>query len=171
LEIRRLQSNELDLLASAIQLLVPEEDRSNDVDRVGHLQRALARHDCYFVVCLANSIPVGYLSAYCFPNVENADLHVYLFDIIVDERHQRTGIATRLIEELKRQCLADGVARIWVGTELENTAAQRLYERTGGKKSETCVEYIYELDRQPPTIPSIQLRAGDRRPPKQNQEL
>jgi ribosomal protein S18 acetylase RimI-like enzyme len=148
MEIRRLQPNDDDLLALAIQLLVPEEDRRNNIDRAGHLKRALDRSDCYFIVCILDATPVGYLSAYCFPNVENADLYVYLFDIIVDERHQRAGIGSRLIEELKRQCLADGVARIWVGTALENTAAQRLYERTGGTKVETCVEYTYELEKE-----------------------
>ena len=88
------------------------------------------------------------MSAYCFPNVENADLHVYVFDIIVDERYQRTGIGSQLIEELKRQCLADGVCRIWVGTAIENMAAQRLYERTGAAKVETCVEYIYDIEQE-----------------------
>ena len=146
MEIRRLQPSEHDLLASAIQILVPEEDRSNNVNRAAKLQAALDRPDCYFIVCLVDATPVGYLSAYRFPNVENADLLVYLFDIIVHDRHQRAGIGSRLIEELKRQCHADGVARIWVGTALENTAAQRLYERTGGTKVETCVEYTYELE-------------------------
>jgi aminoglycoside 3-N-acetyltransferase I len=146
MEIRRLQSNDYDLLAAAIQILVPEEDRRNNANRASHLKHALSRSDCYFIVCLLDSIPVGYLSAYCFPNVENADLHVYVFDIIVDERYQRIGIGSRLIEELKQQCRVDNVRRIWVGTALENTAAQRLYERTGGRKVETCVEYIYELE-------------------------
>lgn len=146
MEIRRLQPNEHDLLALAIQLLVPEEDRSNSANRAANLQAALDRPDCYFVVCLVDATPVGYLSAYRFPNVENADLHVYLFDIIVDNRYQQAGIGTRLIEELKRLCYADGVARIWCGTALENTAAQRLYERTGAAKVEICVEYIYELE-------------------------
>ena len=146
MEIRRLQPNDHDLLASAIQLLVPEEDRRNQAGRAAHLKEAVGQQDCYFIVCLVDSAPVGYLSAYRFPNVENADFYVYLFDIIVDERYQRTGIGSRLVEELKRQCLADGVARIWVGTALENTAAQRLYEATGGRRTESCVEYIYELD-------------------------
>jgi ribosomal protein S18 acetylase RimI-like enzyme len=145
MEIRRLQPNDHDLLESAIQILVPEEDRSNKIDRDAHLKDALGRQDCYFIVCLVNSTAVGYLSAYRFPNVENADFQVYLFDIIVDEPYQRTGIGSRLIEELKRQCLTDGVGRIWVGTALENTAAQRTFERTGAQKSETCVEYIYEI--------------------------
>ena len=148
MEIRRLQQHDHDLLASAIELLVPEEDRQNNIGRAAHLQAALARQDCYFIVCLVDATPVGYVSAYCFPNVENADLHVYVFDIIVDERYQRTGIGSQLIEELKRQCLADGVCRIWVGTAIENMAAQRLYERTGAAKVETCVEYIYDIEQE-----------------------
>ena len=163
MEIRRLQPSDYDILASAISILVPAEDRSNNVNRADHLKQALARHDCYFIVCLANSIPVGYLSAYSFPNVENADFHVYLFDIIVAEQHQRTGIGSGLVEELRRQCLADGVARIWVGTALDNTAAQRLYERTGGQQSEACVEYIYELEHRPPTADRRPTTTGDQR--------
>ena len=68
-----------------------------------------------------------------------------------------------VFEELKRQCLADGVARIWVGTEIENLAAQRLYERTGAQRSETCVEYTYELEDRPPTT-DAEPRTENREP-------
>lgn len=146
MEIRRLRETEHELLATAIQLLVPAEDRRNNVNRAAHLQQALADRTCYFIVCLLDALPVGYLSAYRFPDVENADFHVYLFDIIVAEPYWRQGIGGGMIEVLKQQCRADNVSRIWVGTAIDNQAAQRLYERTGAQKSETSVEYIYPLN-------------------------
>jgi GNAT superfamily N-acetyltransferase len=61
--------------------------------------------------------------------------------------HRRRGIATGLLEVLKQCCRADGVTRIWVGTSLENRAAQRTFEATGARNvSETYVEYIYDLN-------------------------
>jgi ribosomal protein S18 acetylase RimI-like enzyme len=106
----------------------------------------LARRDCYFIVCLVDTTPVGYLSAYRFPEVESASFFVYLFDIIVDERFRRKGIGSRMIEELKKQCREDQVGWIEVGTAVENQAAQRTYEGTGARKVETCVGYLYLLN-------------------------
>ena len=52
-----------------------------------------------------------------------------------------------MIEELKRYCKADGVDHIWLGTSLENEAAQKTFERTGARKvSETYIEYVYPLE-------------------------
>lgn len=149
MEIRRLQESDHKLLATAIQLLIPEEDRRNNVNRTTHLQQALANRACYFILCLVEAKPVGYLSAYCFPDVENADFHVYLFDIVVTEQFWRQGIGTGMIEVLKQHCRADQVSRIWVGAEINNEAAQRLYVRTGAQKSETSIEYIYQLELTP----------------------
>ena len=146
MEIRRLQENDHELLASAIELLIPEEDRCGKAEGEARRKQTLERRDCYFIVCLVDSTPVGYLSAYRFPEVESAEFFVYLFDIIVDERFRRKGIGSRMIEELKKQCREDQVASIEVGTSVENEAAQRTYEGTGARKVETCVSYLYELD-------------------------
>ena len=147
MEIRRLQSEDYAFLASAIQTLVPEDERDGGVASEAHLRRALANTACYFIVCLIDSGPVGYLSAFRFPAIDDDNFQVYLYDIIVDEGHRRTGIGSRMIEELKRQCRADGADHIWLGTSLENEAAQKTFERTGARRvSETYIEYVYPLD-------------------------
>ncbi|RUR79176.1 hypothetical protein PCC6912_33500 [Chlorogloeopsis fritschii PCC 6912] len=109
--------------------------------------RALGDKNCYFIVCLIDSSPVGYLSAFRFPTVKNDVFYVYLYDIIVDEKFRNKGLGSRMIAELQRHCKEDRVEQIWVGTSLENEVAQKTFERTGAQKvSETYVEYIYRIN-------------------------
>jgi aminoglycoside 3-N-acetyltransferase I len=147
MEIRRLQRGDSALLAAAIRTLIPEDEREGGVASDAHLRRALGDPVCYFIVCLSDSTPIGYLSAFRFPAIAADCFQVYLYDIVVDERHRRKGVGSRMIEELKRHCKGDGAAGIWVGTSLGNVAAQKTFERTGGTRvSETYIEYVYPLD-------------------------
>ncbi|WP_016876138.1 GNAT family N-acetyltransferase [Chlorogloeopsis fritschii PCC 9212] len=147
METRRLQENDYPVLSSAIQLLIPEEDRDGSIASSSHLMRALGDKNCYFIVCLIDSSPVGYLSAFRFPTVKNDVFYVYLYDIIVDEKFRNKGLGSRMIAELQRHCKEDRVEQIWVGTSLENEVAQKTFERTGAQKvSETYVEYIYRIN-------------------------
>jgi aminoglycoside 3-N-acetyltransferase I len=147
MEIRRLHADDCVLLASAIQSLIPEDERDGGVASDEHLRRALGDTSCYFIVCLVGSSPAGYLSAFRFPAVDDDCSLVYLYDIVVDEKHRRKGIGSRMIEELKTHCRADGAGHIWLGTSLENEAAQKTFEATGARRvSETYIEYVYPLD-------------------------
>lgn len=147
MEIRRLQENDYALLASAIQSLIPEAERGGGVASHAHLRQALRNTACYFIVCLIDSAPVGYLSAFRFPAIDDNCSQVYLYDIVVEEKHRRRGIGSRMIEELKGYCRRDGADHIWLGTSLGNEAAQKTFEGTGAAKvSETYIEYIYSLD-------------------------
>ena len=145
MEIRRLQGSDYALLASAIQTLIPEDERDGGrVASDAHLKYALANTACYFILCLIDSTPAGYLSAFRFPAIDSDCFQVYLYDIIVDEKHRRKGIGSRMIEELKRDCKKDGADHIWVGTSVENEAAQKTFEGTGARRvRETYIEYIY----------------------------
>ncbi len=149
MEIRRLQESDYLLLASAIRLLVPlvsDEPVDNQIIDEPYLKQVLGDKNCYYILCLDDSTPVGYLSAFRFPAVETADFQVYLYDIAVDEQFRQQGLGSRMIEELKRHCGENKVDYIWVGTSLDNEAAQRTFVKTGARKiSETYVEYIYEF--------------------------
>ncbi|MEO6050880.1 MAG: GNAT family N-acetyltransferase [Pyrinomonadaceae bacterium] len=149
MEIRRLQQSDYILLASAIRILVPlvsDEPISGQVINEVFLKQALNDKNCYYILCLDNSTPVGYLSAFRFPAVETADFQIYLYDIAVEERFRRLGLGSRMIEELKRHCGEDKFDFMWVGTSLDNEAAQKTFEKTGARKvSETYVEYIYDF--------------------------
>lgn len=147
MEVRRLQGSDYALLSAAIQALVPEEERDGGVASDAHLRQALENPACYFILCTLDSAPVGYLSAFAFPAIDYDASQVYLYDIVVDERHRRKGIASQMIEALKSHCKQNGADHIWVGTSLDNEPAQKTFEATGAtKERETYIEYIYLLD-------------------------
>ncbi|MEP6705831.1 MAG: GNAT family N-acetyltransferase [Acidobacteriota bacterium] len=149
MEIRRLQQSDYIPLASAIRILVPlvpDEPISGQVINEAFLKQALSDKNCYYILCLDNSTPVGYLSAFRFPAVETADFQIYLYDIAVEERFRRQGLGSRMIEELKRHCGEDKVDFMWVGISLDNESAQKTFEKTGARQvSEAYVEYTYDF--------------------------
>lgn len=143
MKILRLGARDYPTLAAAIHELVGPGSATE-----AHLSAALADGNSYFIVCLLDSAPVGYLSAYRFPAVDRDGFYVYLYDIVVHERRRRHGIASAMIEVLKTCCRQDAVTRIWVGTSTDNRPAQRTFEATGARReSETYIEFIYPLDR------------------------
>lgn len=145
MQIRRLGEGDGPLLeAVARRLLAPPGAAASPSRRL--VDEALADPRCYFLVCLHDDAPVGYLGAYRFPAVEHDGYIVYLYDLVVHPERRRQGIGTRLVAALLERCRGDRVTRVWVGTALDNRAARRTFEATGARRvSETYVEYVYDL--------------------------
>jgi ribosomal-protein-alanine N-acetyltransferase len=59
------------------------------------------------------------------------DVVWHIMNIAVDPTHQRSGVATALIEELLHRRLPDPEERFTLEVRLSNTPALRLYERYG----------------------------------------
>ena len=71
---------------------------------------------------------------------------MFLYSIDVFPRFQRRGVATALIEELKRLAAARNCSEIFVLTNENNPAANRLYQKTGGmRENPDDVMYVYPL--------------------------
>lgn len=129
MEVRRLTQPDGTLLEAALRgVLQPEKDLLGSAS-LPHLDRIVTNPNCYFFVCLVETQPIGFLSAYRFPGVEHDAFLVYLYDIAV-----------------RVECRRRGVTRIWVGTSVKNRAASRIFEATGAQRvSETYIEFIYDL--------------------------
>lgn len=70
---------------------------------------------------------------------------LYIDNLGVTPALHRRGIARRLLDELFALGRAEGCEESWVGTELDNDAARKLYEGLGETEAETFVMYVYEL--------------------------
>jgi ribosomal protein S18 acetylase RimI-like enzyme len=88
---------------------------------------------------------VGYAYARLEPRDWNALLDAYgaLHDIYVDAGARRGGVATALLDEVRRRLSDAGAPRILLSTAVQNEAAQRLFERHGFRR--TMVEMTEEL--------------------------
>jgi aminoglycoside 3-N-acetyltransferase I len=83
---------------------------------------------------------VGGLAAYELEKFEQDRREIYIYDLAVVEQHRRKGIATQLIEELRRIAKARGAYVIFVQADLGDAPAIRLYESLGRRES------VYHFD-------------------------
>ena len=77
---------------------------------------------------------VGGLAAYVLQKYERPRSEVYIYDLAVDERFRRRGIATSLIEELKSVASKLGAYVIFVQADYVDDAAVQLYSKLGDRE-------------------------------------
>jgi aminoglycoside 3-N-acetyltransferase I len=96
-----------------------------------YLQQLLGSPTFVAVAAVAGAQVVGGLAAYVLPKFEQARAELYIYDLAVDAAHRRRGVATALIETLKRLGAARGIDVIFVQADLGDDAAIALYSKLG----------------------------------------
>jgi aminoglycoside 3-N-acetyltransferase I len=96
----------------------------------------------YFIalVALAGDEVVGTLAAYELQKFEQDRREIYIYDLAVAEAHRRKGIATNLINELRRIAKVRDVYVIFVQADRNDEAAIKLYQSLGER------EDVYHFD-------------------------
>lgn len=89
--------------------------------------------DNLFLLARWDGVVCGFLTAHRLQRFDRRRAEVLLYEIGVDERYQRRGVGTALIDEVKRWAEAVGADEVWVLTEASNVAAMGLYGSTGGE--------------------------------------
>lgn len=74
---------------------------------------------------------VGGLAAYVLPKFEQARSEIYLYDLAVASDYRRQGIATALIDHLKREANELGAYVIYVQADYGDDPAVALYTKLG----------------------------------------
>ncbi len=77
---------------------------------------------------------VGGLAAYVLDKFEQERKEIYIYDLAVMEEHRRKGIATTLINTLRRIAKAKGAYVIYVQADKVDAGAIKLYESLGTKE-------------------------------------
>jgi len=91
----------------------------------------------------------GEVVAYTYSGVEGNDYMSLrgpagvLYDIVVDPAHRRQGIGRMLVEATLEALKARGAPRVVLSTAEKNTAAQRLFDSAGFRR--TMIEMTKEL--------------------------
>jgi aminoglycoside 3-N-acetyltransferase I len=99
-----------------------------------YLQRLLASETFIAIATFEGATPIGGLAAYVLPKFEQARSEVYIYDLAVDERHRRQGVATALISELRRLAVDRGAYVIYVQADYGDDAAIALYTKLGTRE-------------------------------------
>lgn len=91
-----------------------------------YLQELLASDSFIAIAALDDGAVVGGLAAYELRKFERERSEIYLYDLAVADSHRRRGIATALIEELKRIASARGAWVVFVQADLGDDHAIEL---------------------------------------------
>ena len=98
-----------------------------------YLRRLLGGDSFIALAALKNGIVVGGIAAYELRKFEQERSEIYIYDLAVSAAHRREGIATTLIEELKKVAARRGAYVIFVqaDTGVEDGPAIALYTKLG----------------------------------------
>lgn len=96
-----------------------------------YLRHLLAGDSFIAVAATSGSGVIGGLAAYVLPKFEQARTEIYIYDLAVEEAWRRRGVATAMIEALKKIATARGAYVIYVQADHGDDAAIALYTKLG----------------------------------------
>ena len=133
--IRRLSSNDGPLMEGMLTMFgraFGEEDTYGaSRPSASYLERLLGSDSFIALAALKNDAVVGGIAAYQLRKFEQERSEVYIYDLAVAIDHRREGIATALIQELRRIAAMRGAYVIFVQADLGDDPAIRLYTKLG----------------------------------------
>ncbi|ALH81703.1 AAC(3)-I family aminoglycoside N-acetyltransferase [Sphingopyxis macrogoltabida] len=136
--IRRLGRQDIEALRDLNALYAdafedPETYRRDRPDDAW-LARQLGKEGIIVLIAEADGYTVGGLTAYELPKLEQARSEIYLYDLAVDARHRRRGIATALIAELQHIAAETGAWALFVQADYADPPAVALYTKLGARE-------------------------------------
>ena len=136
--IRRLGAGDLDLfdrlLAMFGEAFGEPETYGAARPSADYARRLLGRDGFIALVAVEGGKAVGGLAAYVLEKFEQERSEIYLYDLAVAEPHRRRGIATALIEELRRIAPEHGAWVIFVQADHGDDPAIALYTKLGTRE-------------------------------------
>lgn len=104
----------------------------------------LAQPGHLMIVALRDGLVVGQTAAVIHRHPDKPT-ELYVDEVGVTPGLHRQGIARRMLQAMFALGRELGCEEAWVGTEIDNLPARRLYETQGRSESDTFVMYVYEL--------------------------
>jgi len=99
-----------------------------------YLRDVLSKDHVVVLAALKGAEVVGGLVAYELHKLERARSEFYIYDLAVAESHRRQGVATRLIERLRKIAHARGAWVAFVQADYGDDPAIALYDKLGARE-------------------------------------
>ncbi len=134
-EVRVLNAEDVALARAMLKLFGREFDdeptysQKQPEDR--YLHTLLGSDTFVALVAQAGDRVVGGLAGYVLPKFEQARSEFYIYDLAVDSGYRRRGVATAMIERLKRLASTRGICVIFVQADHGDDPAIALYTKLG----------------------------------------
>ena len=136
------------LLSTFGEAFGDEETYSDERPSAGYTRRLLESDYFIALAALDDKEVVGGIAAYELKKFERERSEIYIYDLAVSEKHRRRGIASALIEELKRIAADRGAYVIFVqaDTGIEDEPAIALYTKLGVREDVLHFDIPVESD-------------------------
>lgn len=99
-----------------------------------YLRKLLGSDTFIAIAAFSGNEVIGALAAYELRKFEQPVSEIYIYDLAVEESHRRTGVATALIEKLKRDALGRSATVIYVQADYGDEPAIALYTKLGTRE-------------------------------------
>jgi aminoglycoside 3-N-acetyltransferase I len=150
LSIYRIMPNDVALMQSLLTTFADAFDDADAYTRnqpsADYLRRLLSGESFIAVAALKDGNVVGGIAAYELRKFEQERSEIYIYDLAVAAAHRREGIATALIEELKKIAATRGAYVIFVqaDTSTEDAPAIALYTKLGTREEVLHFDIVVE---------------------------
>ena len=138
----------LEKLAGKIN--VAQWDEGNELSEGAYSAESLTGYlqsdGTFFFACFAGSELAGMASAQLLPRAYGKHSTLYVDELDTAVNYRRRGVATELMNEIKKLADDTDSDELWLGTEKTNIGAQKLYEKLSPDKVEAFVGYTWNLD-------------------------
>lgn len=114
----------------------------DDLPPDDYLLGLLAKPDFYMFAAFEGDKVIGGLTAYELNMYLEPERELYLYHLAVDFAYHRQGVATALLDELRKYAKTRGVTTFFLDTEADDTRAVSFYKAVGGKPLKAvCFEF------------------------------
>ena len=138
----------LEKLAGKIN--VAQWDEGNELSEGAYSAESLTGYlqsdGTFFFACFAGSELAGMASAQLLPRAYGKHSTLYVDELDTAVNYRRNGVATALMNEIKKLADETDSDELWLGIEKTNTGAQKLYEKLAPDEVEDFVGYTWNLE-------------------------
>jgi ribosomal protein S18 acetylase RimI-like enzyme len=112
----------------------------------GATRAFLASDANLLLIAYADGAPAGFVSGTTLAHPDKARPELFLNELGVDETYRGRGIGRALVAELWRLAQHGGCRGMWVLTDADNDAANKVYGAAGGRRARMEVMYQWGKD-------------------------
>ena len=95
------------------------------------VEKFLSDPGCYLLFATDHNEVVGSLNGYALKRPYRPEPQFLLYEVGVKEKYRGQGVGTALLRAFVSEARAAGAFEVWVLTDRTNTAALRIYEKSG----------------------------------------
>jgi aminoglycoside 3-N-acetyltransferase I len=137
--VRRIKIGELDLCNEINTMFAKAFDDSESytskIPRREYLSKLLRQKHFIALVAVQNNAVIGALVAYELHKLEQERSEIYIYDLAVTKAYRRQGVASALIDALKKIALKRKAYVIYVQADYGDDPAVALYSKLGVREN------------------------------------